>query len=141
MELGIKGKSAVVTGGSKGIGYASAQQMLEAGARVTICARNEEQLNKARGELAKISPDVQAVARVDNRELPAPGRLATRASELFRKRSLLYGLDRARAAIAKQDRAVVVEGNTDVLALRQAGFEPVVASMGTALTEPQLTDL
>ncbi len=65
----------------------------------------------------------------------------TPESELFRKRSLLYGLDRARAAIAKQDRAVVVEGNTDVLALRQAGFEPVVASMGTALTEPQLTDL
>jgi DNA primase len=65
----------------------------------------------------------------------------TPENELFRKRSLLYGLDRARAAIAKQDRAVVVEGNTDVLALRQAGFEPVVASMGTALTEPQLTDL
>jgi DNA primase len=65
----------------------------------------------------------------------------TRESDLFRKGSLLYGLDRARAAIARQDRAVVVEGNTDVLALRQAGFEPVVASMGTALTEAQLRDL
>jgi DNA primase len=61
--------------------------------------------------------------------------------ELFRKRDLLYGLDRARAAIAKQERAVVVEGNTDVLALRQAGIEPVVASMGTALTERQLKEL
>src|SRR5204863_4111963 len=61
--------------------------------------------------------------------------------ELFRKGSLLYGLDRARAAIAKQERAVVVEGNTDVLALRQAGLEPVVASMGTALTERQLNEL
>ena len=40
--------------------------------------------------------------------------------------------------MAKQDRAVVVEGNTDVIALREAGFEPVVASMGTALTENQL---
>ncbi|TML52970.1 MAG: hypothetical protein E6G21_03865 [Actinobacteria bacterium] len=50
--------------------------------------------------------------------------------ELFRKGSLLYGLDRARAAIAKQERAVVVEGNTDVLALRQAGLEPVVARRG-----------
>src|SRR5204862_1649472 len=55
--------------------------------------------------------------------------------ELFRKGDMLYGLDRARAAIAKQERAVVVEGNTDVLALRQAGVEPVVASMGTALTD------
>jgi DNA primase len=62
-------------------------------------------------------------------------------SELFRKGDLLYGLDRARAAIARQDRAVVVEGNPDVLALRQAGIEPVVASMGTALTERQLKEI
>src|SRR5207244_9855064 len=62
-------------------------------------------------------------------------------SELFRKGDLLYGLDKARQAIAKQDRAVVVEGNTDVLALRQAGFESAVASMGTALTERQLREL
>jgi DNA primase len=61
--------------------------------------------------------------------------------ELFRKGDLLYGLDRARAPIAKQERAVVVEGNTDVLALRQAGIEPVVASMGTALTDRQLKEL
>ena len=61
--------------------------------------------------------------------------------ELFRKGDLIYGLDLARAAIAKQERAVVVEGNTDVLALRQAGIEPVVASMGTALTERQLKEL
>jgi DNA primase len=61
--------------------------------------------------------------------------------ELFRKGELLYGLDRARAAITKQDRAVIVEGNTDVLALRQAGLEPVVASMGTALTGKQLREL
>jgi DNA primase len=62
-------------------------------------------------------------------------------SDVFKKGDLLYGLDTARQAIAKQDRAVVVEGNTDVLALRQAGFEPVVASMGTALTERQLREL
>ena len=61
--------------------------------------------------------------------------------ELFRKGDLLYGLDRARAAIAKQERAILVEGNPDVLALRQAGLEPVVASMGTALTERQLKEL
>jgi DNA primase len=61
--------------------------------------------------------------------------------ELFRKSELLYGLHAARAAIARQDRAIVVEGNTDVLALRQAGIEPVVASMGTALTERQLREL
>ena len=61
--------------------------------------------------------------------------------ELFRKGDLLYGLDTARQAIAREDRAVVVEGNTDVIALRQAGFAPVVASMGTALTPAQLREL
>ena len=61
--------------------------------------------------------------------------------ELFHKSAILYGLHLARAAIAKQDRALVVEGNTDVIALRQAGLEPVVASMGTALTEQQLKEL
>jgi DNA primase len=61
--------------------------------------------------------------------------------ELFKKSQLVYGLDRARSAIAKQERACVVEGYTDVLALRQAGFEPVVASMGTALTEAQVREL
>jgi DNA primase len=61
--------------------------------------------------------------------------------ELFRKGDLLYGLDLAKQAIAREDRAVVVEGNTDVIALRQAGFAPVVASMGTALTEGHLREL
>ena len=61
--------------------------------------------------------------------------------ELFRKSAILYGLHLARPAIAKQGRAIVVEGNTDVIALRQAGLEPVVASMGTALTEQQLKEL
>ncbi len=62
-------------------------------------------------------------------------------SELFRKAWLLYGLDRARASIAKERRGIVVEGYTDVLALHQSGIESVVASMGTALTEQQLKDL
>ena len=61
--------------------------------------------------------------------------------DLFHKGSLLYGLHLAKSAIAKGDFAAVVEGNTDVIALRQAGFEPVVASMGTALTERQLREL
>ena len=61
--------------------------------------------------------------------------------DLFHKSAVLYGLHLAKAAIGKGDFAAVVEGNTDVIALRQAGFEPVVASMGTALTERQLREL
>jgi DNA primase len=62
-------------------------------------------------------------------------------SELFRKSNVLYGFHLARPAISKEDRALVVEGNTDVIALRQAGLPPVVASMGTALTDAQLKEL
>ena len=61
--------------------------------------------------------------------------------ELFRKSNVLYGFHLARPAISKEDRALVVEGNTDVIALRQSGLLPVVASMGTALTEGQLREL
>ena len=61
--------------------------------------------------------------------------------DLFHKGSILYGLHLAQKAIAKEDRAAVVEGNTDAIALRQAGFESVVASMGTALTERQIREL
>ena len=61
--------------------------------------------------------------------------------DLFHKSAVLYGLHLAKTAIGKQDFAAVVEGNTDVIALRQSGFEPVVASMGTALTEGHLREL
>jgi DNA primase len=58
--------------------------------------------------------------------------------ELYRKSETLYGIDRARAAIAKAGRAVVVEGYTDVLALHQAGILEAVGVMGTAITEEQV---
>jgi DNA primase len=82
----------------------------------------------------------QARRLYDDDPLPAKY-VNTPESELFHKGAVVYGLDRSRAAIAREDRACVVEGNTDVIALRQAGFEPVVASMGTALTERQLSEL
>ena len=53
-------------------------------------------------------------------------------NELYHKGRQLFGIDRARTAIAKSGRAVVVEGYTDVLALHQAGVEEAVAIMGTA---------
>jgi len=82
MDLGIRGKSAVVTGGSKGIGYASAKRLLEEGAKVTICARNADVLNKARDTLAKISPDVQAVV-ADMTKKPDIENLFKKAAEKF----------------------------------------------------------
>src|SRR5690242_16175159 len=53
MDLGIKGRAAIVTGGSRGIGRETARQFLEEGVRVTICGRNAETLEKTRAELAQ----------------------------------------------------------------------------------------
>lgn len=65
----------------------------------------------------------------------------TPEGELYHKGRLLFGIDRARAAIAKSGRVVVVEGYTDVLALHGAGVQDSVAIMGTALTSEQLAEL
>ena len=65
----------------------------------------------------------------------------TAETDFFHKSQLLYGVDRAKAAIAKAARAVVVEGYTDVLALHQAGIEEAVGVMGTAITGEQVATL
>ena len=70
-----------------------------------------------------------------------PKYLNTSESELFHKGSLVYGADLARAAAARAGRLVLVEGYTDVIALRQAGIPETVCSMGTALTDRQLDAL
>jgi DNA primase len=65
----------------------------------------------------------------------------TAETDFFHKSNMLYGIDLAKAAIAKAGRAVVVEGYTDVLALHQAGVEEAVCVMGTAITEEQVASL
>jgi DNA primase len=60
---------------------------------------------------------------------------------LFHKGTVLYGLARARTAMTKGERAVVVEGYMDVIAMQAAGVGGAVAPLGTALTEGQLAEL
>jgi DNA primase len=67
-----------------------------------------------------------------------PKYLNSPEGELYAKKRTLYGIDRARAPMAKAGRAVVVEGYTDVLACHQAGITEVVAVMGTAITPEQV---
>ncbi|NLA79754.1 MAG: DNA primase [Chloroflexi bacterium] len=66
-----------------------------------------------------------------------PKYLNSPKTELFDKSQLLYGMDLARREMRALNQAVIVEGYMDVIALHQAGFKNVVASMGTALTEEQ----
>ena len=67
-----------------------------------------------------------------------PKYLNSPETPLYRKGSHLYGLALARDAIRSADRALVVEGYFDVLALAEAGITHAVASLGTALTLVQL---
>ncbi|MCI0479323.1 CHC2 zinc finger domain-containing protein [Candidatus Uhrbacteria bacterium] len=57
---------------------------------------------------------------------------------VYKKSLILYGLDKAKGDIKRQDLAVIVEGNMDVVSSHQFGVTNVVASSGTALTGDQL---
>jgi len=59
----------------------------------------------------------------------------------FDKSSSLYGINLAAAAIRQQDTAVIVEGYMDVITAHQNGFNNVIASMGTSVTEKQVNIL
>ncbi len=61
MELGLKGKVAVVTGGTEGIGKAAALKLAQEGAKVAICGRSRDKLDKAAAEIRKAGGEVLAV--------------------------------------------------------------------------------
>ena len=80
MDLGLAGKVAIVTGGSRGLGLAAATALTAEGARVVICARGEEQLQRSATQLgatavvADVSTD-GGVRKVVDAALTAHGRL------------------------------------------------------------------
>jgi 3-oxoacyl-[acyl-carrier protein] reductase len=55
MDLGLSGKTAVVTGGSRGLGLAAAKALIAEGANVVICARGEEALKRAADDLRSLA--------------------------------------------------------------------------------------
>ncbi|WP_027268799.1 DNA primase, partial [Leptolyngbya sp. PCC 6406] len=70
-----------------------------------------------------------------------PKYLNSPETELFDKGQTLFGLDKARGAIAKADQAIVVEGYFDVIALHAAGIPNSVAALGTALNAAQVRQI
>src|ERR1700674_681128 len=62
MELGLKGKVAAITGGSEGIGKATAMRLALEGAKVAIFARRENVLNAVAEDIRKAGGDVLAVS-------------------------------------------------------------------------------
>ncbi|MEZ4360218.1 MAG: DNA primase [Kofleriaceae bacterium] len=71
----------------------------------------------------------------------APKYINSPESLVYKKSKLLFGLAQAREAMAAKGRAVLVEGNFDVITFHQAGIAETVAPLGTALTPEQVETL
>ena len=68
MQLSLAGKVAAITGGSEGIGRATALRLAGLGAKVAICARRPEELEKAAAEIRKAGAEVFAVVADASKE-------------------------------------------------------------------------
>ncbi len=67
-----------------------------------------------------------------------PKYLNSPETQLYVKKKVLYNLHRAKEAVRKEDRVILVEGYMDVIGVTAAGFRNVVASCGTALAAEQV---
>jgi len=70
-----------------------------------------------------------------------PKYVNTSATQIFDKKSILYGLNLAYDEIKRSKEAIIVEGYMDVIAAHQNGYSNVVASMGTSITKQQVSAL
>ncbi|MEY4512283.1 MAG: hypothetical protein RLZZ450_4405 [Pseudomonadota bacterium] len=89
MELGLKGKVAIVTGGSEGIGKATALKLAEEGAHVVIAARREEVLERAAKEIASASKGQVLAVITDVTKTDEVNRLIARAVGKFGRLDIL----------------------------------------------------
>lgn len=79
MDLGLKDRVYVLTGGTRGLGYAVARELVADGAKVVVTGRDEKRAAEAAAELG---PNAAGVA-VDNSDPRAPRQLIATARELF----------------------------------------------------------
>ena len=75
--------------------------------------------------------------RILSKTKDSPKYINTPETLIYQKGRLLYGLFQSKAGIQKEDRVLLVEGYTDLMQLHQHGYDNVVATSGTALTEDQ----
>lgn len=80
MDLGLKNRVYIVTGASRGLGRASAQALVDDGAKVVVSSRSQESVDRAVKELGE--HDAVGVA-VDNADPDAPGKLIAAANDAF----------------------------------------------------------
>jgi DNA primase len=84
------------------------------------------------GFTARLNPASASKTEIGGKYINSP------QTAVYDKSRILFGLDKAKAAIKNQNLAIIVEGQMDVISCHQAGFTNVVASSGTALTADQV---
>lgn len=84
------------------------------------------------GFTARVSPEKEKTEKM-GKYINSP------QSQVYDKSKVLFGLDKAKLEIKNNDKAIIVEGQMDVITAHQHGFRNVVASSGTALTTEQVT--
>src|SRR6201995_4309325 len=84
MDLGLRDRVYLVTGGSRGLGFAAAQALVADGARVLLSAPHEATASSAAARLAPdAAADVAAWVIADNADPATPGRLIAAARDRF----------------------------------------------------------
>ena len=71
MDLGIRGRVALVTAASRGLGYAVAEQLAEEGVKVAICSRDEDRINEAKNKIEQNKDGEISAYAVDVTDGPA----------------------------------------------------------------------
>lgn len=92
MDLGLRGRVAIVTGGSRGIGRATARALAREGAAVAICARNEAGLRVAAEELSRETASEVIGLRADVENPADIGAFAAAVGERFGRIDILVNI-------------------------------------------------
>lgn len=83
------------------------------------------------GFSARVSPEKEAIEKL-GKYINSP------QTVVYDKSRIIFGLDMAKMEIKKEDLAIIVEGQMDVITAHQHGYKNVIASSGTALTNEQI---
>lgn len=122
------------------LGQKHGEQRLEKAGLITPRKEKSGYYDRFRNRLIiPIHSDTGALVGFGGRSLDGsePKYLNSPESELFNKSRLLYNLHRSKDAMRRYDRAILVEGYFDAIAIDHAGVPGVIASMGTSLTAGQ----
>ncbi|MCZ8521951.1 MULTISPECIES: SDR family NAD(P)-dependent oxidoreductase [Paenibacillus] len=155
MELGLKGKAAVITGGSKGIGYETAVQLVQEGAHVAICARDEEALKAAAERIFERTGQEVFYAAADVTREEDCKRFVTEAAQRFGRLDIVVNnagtsaakpFEQVGAAAWQQDLDLKLFGaihvsNAALPYLRQAGGGAIVNVTASIAKTPPASSL